>query len=122
MKKYLFVALVLGVLTAAVVPACALQFDRFTYCGYTVTVTPDDPEQPCLSGTITIVNDEGTVNLEGTYEVTSTRPPTLTVSLMGTIDGPEGTQVVEREFTFEPRTKRMVWKSIIAWIESLLAG
>ncbi len=120
MTKLMTAALVAIVVAALAAPAMALTQGTFEYAGYTITVTPADEEHPGQAGTITMTNADGTVDLAGTYVTSAERPPTLTVDLAGTITTAEGTIEVSRTFTFEPRTQRMVWKQIVAWIESLI--
>lgn len=120
MRKLMLAALVLIVALAFAVPAMALTQGTFEYGGYTITVTPADDEHPGQAGTVTITNADGTVDLAGTYTTTAERPPTLAVDLSGTVTTAEGTISVQRTFTFEPRAKRMVWRQIVAWIESLI--
>lgn len=109
---------------ALALPALAVSPGSMDYCGYTITITPDDPEHPGQSGTITVVSttDAADVNLAGTYVTSDGRPPTLTVSLAGTITTVDAVYEVDRTFVFEPKTKRMVWKQIVAWIESIIAS
>jgi hypothetical protein len=107
-------------MVAAILPVSALTQGAFDYAGYTITVTPDDLEHPGQAGTITITNADGSVDLAGTYAMTENRPPTLVIDLAGTVTTAEGVMDVERTFTFEPQTKKMVWRQVVAWIESLI--
>lgn len=128
--KRLLLILSIAMLTGLALPSLGmgLGLGTFTYCGYTITITPTDPDHPGQAGTIAIDatfgdgEDATVVNLDGTYLQTDDRPPTLIIELSGTIQTPEGTTNVDDTWTFAPREKKMVWKTIIAWVESLIAS
>ncbi len=124
MKRTIIIAFVAAVLALSAGQALALQTGTWTCMGYTITVTPDDPDNPNLSGTIEIskVDDYATVDLAGTYVRELGRRPATVVSIAGTITTPDGTTDVAREFTFSPGPQKTVWKTVISWIESQIVG
>lgn len=117
-------ALGIAAMAALSLPSMAVPSGTFEFCGYTVEIVPDDPECPGISGTIKVdgSSEYAEVHLEGTYvtDMTNT-PPTLTVQVWGTIATPDATYDVDKTFVFEPKTRRQVWKTIVAWIESIIA-
>jgi len=116
-------ALVVLAVALAAVPAAAFKKGTFEYGGYTITVTPDNPAHPSWSGGISIVgsSEYGDVSLAGRYDTTERPHPVLSVTLSGIIvSGEETYEVEEKTWTFVPRETHMVWRVVIAWVDSLL--
>jgi hypothetical protein len=124
MKRTLIVAFVLAMLALSAGQLFALQTGTWTCMGYTITITPDDPDNPNLSGTIQIVksDDYADVNVSGTYVKDQGRKPAIVVDLAGTITTPDGEILVARQFKFVPGPQKTVWKTVISWLESQIAG
>lgn len=124
MKRTIIIGFVVALLALSAGQLLALQTGTWTCMGYTITIIPDDPDNPNLSGTIQIVksDDYADVNLSGTYLREDGRRPATVVSIAGTITTPDGTIDVAREFTFSPGPQKTVWKTIISWIESQIVG
>jgi len=108
----------------AVAPSMALQAGTWDCMGYTITVTPDDPDDPNKSGSITITKSDeyADVDISGLYWKKDGKKPALVVEIGGTIETPDGIMEVNRTFTFSPGPKRTVWKTILSWIESQISG
>lgn len=124
MKRTIIIAAVVALLALSTTALFALQTGTWTCMGYTITVTPDDPENPNLSGTIQIVksDDYADVNVTGTYWREDGKKPATIVDISGTITTPDGEFLVEREFKFLPGPQKTVWKTIISWLESQIVG
>lgn len=124
MKRTLIVAFVLAMLALSAGQSFALQAGTWDCMGYTITVTPDDPENPNLSGAITIVksDDYADVNVSGTYARAEGRRPAIVVDVAGTITTPDGVLEVARQFKFLPGPQKSVWKTVVSWLESEIAG
>ncbi len=124
MKKTIIIGFVAALLALSAGQLLALQTGTWTCMGYTITVTPDDADNPNLSGTIEIVkvDDYASVNVSGTYEKGVGRRPVTVVSISGTITTPDGDNEISHEFTFDPGPQRTLWKTVISWIESQIAS
>lgn len=124
MKKTIIIGLVAALLALGAGQLLALQTGTWECMGYTIVITPDDPDNPNLSGTISItkVDEAAEVNVAGTYARAEGRRPALTVSVAGTITTPDGVIEVARDFTFLPGPQKSVWKTIVCWLESQIAG
>ncbi len=124
MKKALSVLIAVLVMGAIVLPVSAMQKGTFEYGGYTITVVPYDPAHPGHGGSFTITGESeaAIVNLAGEY-LTTTRPqPVLSVSVAGTIETPDAILNVEKEWVMVPRETHNVWRTVVAWIDSLIAS
>jgi hypothetical protein len=124
MKKTITIGLVVALLALCAVQLLALQTGTWDCMGYTITVTPDDPANPSLAGTIDIVkcDDYADVNISGTYGKAPGRKPATLVSIAGTINAGDTPIYVERDFTFQPGPDKSVWKTIVSWIEGQIAA
>lgn len=124
MKTRIIVGLVVALIALGAAQAFALQTGTWDCMGYTITITPDDPDNPNLSGTILITksDDAADVNVAGTYVRSEGKRPATTVDVAGTITTPDGVIEIARVFTFQPGPQKTVWKSIISWIESSIAS
>jgi len=124
MKKTLLIGFVVALLALGVSQAFALQTGTWTCMGYTITVTPDDPTNPNLSGKIQIVksDDYADVNVAGTYYKSTGKKPATIVDVSGTITTPDGDYQVARKFTFEPGPQNTIWKTVISWLESQIVS
>ena len=124
MKKTIIFGFLVALLALSAGQLLALQTGTWDCLGYTVTITPDDPANPTLSGTLDITRDDdyAEVNVEGTYQKTTGKKPATVVNVAGTITTPDGDTEVARTFTFQPGPQKTVWKSIISWIESEIGG
>lgn len=124
MRSTVLIGLAVALLALSAGQLLALQTGTWECMGYTITIVPDDPDNPNLSGTISITksDDYAEVNIAGTYVRAEGKRPALNVSVAGTITTPDGVIEVARDFTFEPGPKKTVWKTIISWIESQIAG
>lgn len=124
MARQMWILVAICVLAMLAVPAAAMKKGTFQYGDYTITVVPYSSANPGHGGSITIVgeNDLATVYLEGEYTTTARPAPVLSVELAGTIETPEGVNEVYRLWVFEPRETHMVWKVVVAWIDSLIAS
>jgi len=124
MRRTIVIAFVVALLALSATQLLALQTGTWTCMGYTITVTPDDPDNPNLSGTIEIVksDDYADVYLTGTYTRELGKKPATVVSIAGTITTPDGETSVARSFKFVPGPQKTVWKTVISWIESQIVG
>lgn len=124
MKRTIIIGLVVALLALGAAQLYALQTGTWTCMGYTITVTPDDPENPNLSGTIQIVksDDYADVNVTGVYWREDGKKPATVVEISGTITTPDGEFAVARQFKFLPGPQKTVWKTIISWLESQIVG
>lgn len=124
MKRTMIVGFLAALLVLSAGQLLALQTGTWECMGYTITITPDDPENPNLSGTISItkVDEYAEVNVAGTYLRAEGKKPVLTVSVAGTITTGDGDIEVARDFTFQPGPQKSVWKTIICWLESQIAS
>ena len=124
MKKALFATLAFAILVLGASQLMALQVGTWECMGYTITITPEDPEDPQKSGTILIVksDDYATVEASGTYLRDGVKQPSTTVDITATITTPDGVTTASRTFTFGPGPKKTVWKTILCWLESLIAS
>jgi hypothetical protein len=125
MKKTLYVTLAVFALTLAALPLLALQAGTWECMGYTIVVTPDDPNDPDAAGSISITKSDeyAIVDIEGRYAKVGKKQPTTTAHVWGTIETPDGTIVlVDRAFTFRPGPQKSVWKMVVSWIESQIAS
>lgn len=128
MKSTTLIAFVVALLALSAGQLLALQTGTWTCMGYTITITPDDADNPNLSGTISITKSDAAaeiyVDIAGTYVREQSKRPQTVVAVSGTIttpDAPTG-ESVSKDFTFSPGPQKTVWKSIISWIESEIAG
>ena len=124
MKKALSMAVAVALLALGAAQVLAIQAGTFECMGYTITVTPDDPENPSKSGTVTITksDDYAEVQVTGTYHKETGKRPATIVEISGTITTPDGTTTVARTFTFSPGPQKTVWKTVISWLESEIAS
>jgi hypothetical protein len=124
MTRICLALLVVAVIVAAATPALAMKKGTFDYGGYTITVVPYDPAHPGHGGSIAITGTNGdvVVDISGEYTTTTRPQPVLSVSLAGTIEAPDGVTEVARTWTFLPRETHMVWKVVVAWIDSVIDG
>lgn len=124
MTRWITVSVAICVFAMLAVPAVAMKKGTFQYGDYTITVVPYNSAYPGHGGSITIVgeNDLASVYLEGEYTTTARPAPVLSVELAGTVETPEGINQVYRLWVFEPRETHMVWKVVVAWIDSLIAS
>jgi len=124
MKRTIIIVSVVALLALSATALLALQTGTWTCMGYTITVTPDDPEDPSLSGTIEIIksDDYADVYVTGTYWKDTGKKPATTVDISGTITTPDGEFLVAREFKFLPGPQKTVWKTILSWLESQIVG
>ncbi len=124
MRRLLVCMLFLFVIAAISAPVSAAKKATFKYCGYTITIIPDDPHNAGKSGTLVMEtsSDYANVYLSGTYEVTDTRPPNLVINLTGTITAADATYSVEKRFVFKQKSQRLAWRRIIAWVETIIAS
>jgi hypothetical protein len=126
MKRVFLVSVVLALLALSATQLFAIQTGTWTCLGYTITVTPDDPENPNLSGVIEIVksDDYADVVLEGTYATVKEpgKKAILVVDIAGTVSTPDGIMDVGREFKFNPGPQKTVWKTVLTWIDSQIVG
>lgn len=126
MRRTIVIGFVIALLALSTAQVMALQTGTWLCMGYTITITPDDPDNPNLSGTIEITySDEEagiSVAIDGTYVREDGRRPATVVDVAGTITTLDGVESVARQFTFDPGPKKTVWKTIISWIESEIAS
>ncbi|MGB9619385.1 MAG: hypothetical protein ACPL7K_03110 [Armatimonadota bacterium] len=124
MKKTMIAALAVAILALAASQLAALQVGTWECMGYTITVTPDDPEDPQKSGTIEIYkeDDYAIVEASGVYYREGVKQPATVVDLTAVITTPDGVEEVSRTFTFSPGPKKTVWKTILSWLESEIAN
>jgi len=124
MKRMIMVGFVLALLALSAAQVFALQTGTWTCMGYTITITPDDADNPNLSGTIAIFksDDCATIDVSGTYLRSEGKRPATVVSVAGTITTEDGIIDVAREFTFQPGPQKTVWKTILSWLESEIAS
>lgn len=124
MKRACVLLAVILIVAAAAGPASAMKKGTFQYGDYTITVVPYDPAHPGHGGSITITSetDAAIVNLSGEYTTTERPAPVLSVYLAGTIETPDGVFEVEKSWTLVPRDTHNVWRIVVAWIDSLIAG
>lgn len=124
MRRTIIFAFVVALIALSAGQLLAIQSGTWTCMGYTITVTPDDPDNPNLSGTIQIVksDDYADVNVTGTYYKETGKRPATVVDIAGTITTPDGEISVAREFTFVPGPQKTVWKTVISWIESQIVS
>ena len=123
MKKVFLAMVVVFVVTAIALPASAMKKGTFEYGGYTITVVPYSMANPGWGGSIAITRAvDPAVDLSGEYTTTVRPQPVLTVTLAGTIAPPDGPIEVEETWVFVPRETHMVWKVVVAWIESYIAS
>lgn len=124
MKKVFLAMIAVLIVAAIALPASAMQKGTFEYGGYTITVVPYNPAHPGWGGSITIVGETeaAIVSLSGEYTTTVRPKPVLSVYLSGTIETPDGILPLEQTWTFVARDTHMVWKTVVAWIESEIAS
>jgi hypothetical protein len=124
MKTTLVVAFVVAILALSAGQLLAIETGTWECMGYTITVTPTDPDNPNLAGTIEITkaDDVAEVYVSGTYARADGKKPATIVDVAGTITTPDGVIDVARVFTFEPGPKKSVWKTVVSWIESQIAS
>lgn len=124
MKRTVIVGCVAALLALTATQLLALQTGTWTCMGYTITVTPDDPDNPSLAGSIQIVksDDYADVNVAGRYWKESGKKPATVVDIAGTITTPDGEIQVARQFRFQPGPQKTIWKTIISWLESQIVG
>lgn len=124
MRKALFGSLALMVMALAAGSVFAVQSGTWECMGYTVIVTPDDPEDPNASGKIEItkVDDYATVNVEGTYTRDGVKKPVTTVAVSGTITTPDAVIEIAKSWTLKNGPKKAVWYTVLSWIESQIAS
>jgi|GEM_PF-1361799 len=124
MAKTLCIVLAALALTVAALPLLALQDGTWECMGYTIVVTPDDPNDPDAAGSISITKSDeyADVAIEGRYTKEGKKQPNTTVEIWGTITTPDAVTEVERTFTFKPGPKKSVWNTVVSWIESQIAN
>ncbi|MEI6916491.1 MAG: hypothetical protein WCL39_15250 [Armatimonadota bacterium] len=124
MKKTIIFGFLVALLALSAGQLLALQTGTWDCLGYTVTITPDDPANPTLSGTLDITRDDdyAEVNVEGTYQKTTGKKPATVVHITGTIITPDGSIDVDKQFTFQPGPQKTIWKTVITSLESEIAG
>lgn len=124
MRKVFLAVIAVLLFVAVTLPASAMQKGTFQYGDYTITVVPYDPSHPGHGGSFTITSstDAAIVNLSGEYTTTSRPAPTLSVYLAGTIETPDGIYDVEKTWVFVPRDTHNVWRTVVAWIDSVIAS
>jgi hypothetical protein len=124
MKKTIIIGFAVALLALSASQVLALQTGTWTCMGYTITVTPNDPDNPGLGGAIQIVksDDYADVNVSGTYWKEQGRRPATVVDLAGTVTTPDGETQVARQFKFQPGPQKTVWKTVISWLESQIVG
>lgn len=123
MKKILFATLVVALLALGASQLLALQTGTWECMGYTITVTPDDPEDPNKSGSVTITKSEdyADVDVGGRYSKADGKRPATVVEISGTITTPDGVTSVARTFTLTPGPRQAPWMTVLAWLESQIA-
>lgn len=124
MSKAIYITLAVMALTLAALPLLALNSGTWECMGYTIVVTPDDPEDPNAAGSITITKSDeyADVAVEGRYTREGVKQPITVVHVWGTITTPDAVTEVDRTFSFKPGPHKSVWKTIVCWLESEIAS
>jgi len=124
MSKAIYITLAVIALTLASLPLMALNSGTWECMGYTIVVTPDDPEDPNAAGSISITKSDeyADVAVEGRYSREGVKQPTTVVHVWGTITTPDAVTQVDRTFSFKPGPQKTVWKTIVSWLESQIAS
>ncbi len=124
MRKAIYITLAAIALMLATLPLLALQAGTWECMGYTIVVTPDDPNDPDAAGSISITKSDeyADVAIEGRYAKEGKKQPATTVEIWGTITTPDAVTEVDRTFTFKPGPQKSVWKTVVSWIESQIAS